>query len=347
MYNETSMCLRISFSLLILFVVFSLTRTQVLEGQLAVPNKLNYLVYIRTDLINEKSGMEVDRTGGGVIINMRWILTAAHNIDPYTEDSVVYTPYNVLVVAGTKTKDDEGDDAQRRQMKIEDVVVHEKYLPNKDRKYDAALIFLRERLKESDTVKQADRFLRPGEIVPVGTKCVVSGWGIFEYEHIPKIGENPWDEELVLNEKYPVHARQGTVDVLVHSKCRAPHESSHHLCYGCDSGRCPMTAKGDSGSPITCALEEGENPMDGVVVAIHIFGCNDVRRKCSPNAPGTGLYINTLGDWIDHWKVKEEITLKDRLSFKMKKVKRFFGGFLAVGTTGAALYGGTRAYYNN
>jgi len=343
-----NMCLKQSFILFILFATFISTSSQVLEGRLADADKLKYLVYIRVDCVNKISGNEVEITGGGLILNMRWILTAAHNFDQYVENSVEYSPYKILVVAGTKSKSDEGENAQRRHPGMKDVVVHEKYLPDKDRSYDAALVFLRNPLIESDTVKKADRFLRLGEVVPVGAKCVVAGWGTSQYEVVVKQGENPWDEELEFPESRPDRAMQGQVEVLPSEKCKPPHNSSQHLCYGCRSQRCPMTAKGDSGTPITCALDEGDSPLDGVVVAVHAFGCDDVRRKCTPGAPGSGLLIGAIRRWIDEWEGKEEITLKDRLGLKMKKAKKFFGTFLAAGATaGAAFYGGRRAYYNN
>ena len=334
-----------TYSLFILLATTYSTTAQVLKGEPADAGKLKYLVYIRVGSLNKKSGNEVEYTGGGLIINMRWILTAAHNFDVYHENSLEYSPYSVLVVAGTKDKYDEN--AQRRKVETEDVVVHEKYLPGQDRRHDAALVFLGEPLKESDTVERAQKFLLPGEVVPVGAKCVVAGWGTSQYEVVVKMGENPWDEKLELPESKPDRAMQGEVEVLPHEKCKFPHSSHHHLCYGCQSGRCAMTGKGDSGAPITCALGEGESPLEGAVVAIHAFGCDDVRRKCSPGAPGSGLLIGNILRWIDGWKGKEELTIRDRVGLKARKVRTFLGTFFAVGTaTGAAFYGGRRLYNN-
>ena len=340
------MRLKVTLNLLILLATICLTRAQVLEGEPADAEKLKYLVYIRVESSNKKSGKEVEITGAGLIINTRWILTAAHNFDSYHENSLEYSPYEVLVVAGTKDKNDEG--AQRRNVEMKDVVVHEKYLPDKDRNHDAALVFLEKPLKESDTVERARKFLLPGEVVPVGAKCVVAGWGTSKYEVVVKRGKNPWDERLEFPESKPDRAMQGEVEVLPHEKCKSPHSSQHHLCYGCRSGRCAMTGKGDSGAPITCALDGGESPQDGTVVALHVFGCDDVRRKCSAGAPGSGLMIGELRQWIDGWKEKEELTMKDRLGLKVRRVRKFLGTFFAVGTAaGAAFYGGRRALYNN
>jgi len=77
------------------------------------------------------------------------------------------------------------------------------------------------------------------------------------------------------------------------------YDSDKHFCYGCYEGTCEQAAKGDSGSPVVCALRAGDDPLvRNVVFAVHELGCAHVNKKCHPDGPSAGVDVRKIRGWI-------------------------------------------------
>ena len=140
------------------------------------------------------------------------------------------------------------------------------------------------------------------------SKCVIQGWGYNELVYNKK-------NQLVYPSDQPKHAMQGSVNILNGEKCASKYNgfskrfhSNLHFCYGCKKGQtCEQTTRGDSGTPLVCALKKGDNPLvDGVVVAIHTYGCSDLSEKCFPNGPSVGTDVRRISIWIELETMKRE-----------------------------------------
>ena len=290
-----------TFDFLLVFVFFMETRSQVLNAEKAKLGELKHLVYVQPQFSYYKGHGIVESKNGhgaGTIINMNWVLTAAHVVADYNKTvnsaTKLYLRIKVSIIAGVKNyKDATG---QKRVVKRNDVYVHRKY-DSTTEKYDVALLHLKENpLFESDTVDPA-KLLEPGMTLEDGVDCVVSGWGAHGYSIDP-------NDETKYIEDLDDDARQGSMSLLNGDKCYiyADYESDLHLCYGCNEGSCSMTGPGDSGAPVVCALNKNQDP--GYVSAIHSFGCEDPRIKCTHPGPSVGTDVREITDWMKK-KIKE------------------------------------------
>ena len=278
---------------LVAFMFYVKTNSQLLQGTEAVRGELKHLVYINTHFLYRKeNGFWIDgKIGAGTVINMNWVLTAAHVVEDHDKVEngrfTSYTRREVHLTAGTKDIRNE-DDAQKLVIGRNDVYVHKNYDAQNFR-YDVALIHLKEKpLERSETVEPA-KFLENGMSFEVGTKCVISGWGVTEYSQ----GANGQ-----VHKKFPDRAMRGNVEILRADFCNSypEYSSGLHLCYGCKTGSCPMNAPGDSGAPVTCDLIGRSGTF---VVAVHNFGCKDFSKHCTAAAPGAGTDVREIRKWMN------------------------------------------------
>jgi len=302
-----------TFYFLLVFVLFMETKSQVLNAEKAELGELKHLVYLQSQF-NYYKGHGIVKSekykGAGTIINMNWVLTAAHVVADFNETvdedetdnfsenkNLATTSYfrkKVRIIAGVKNyKDAMG---QKRVVKRNDVYVHRKYVST-TKKYDVALLHLKKNpLFESDTVEPA-KLLEPGITLEDGVDCVVSGWGAHGYSIDP-------NDETKFKEDLDEYARQGSMSLLNWDNCKiyADYDFDLHLCYGCNEGSCSITGPGDSGAPVVCALNKNQDP--GYVSAIHSFGCEDPRIKCTNPGPSVGTDVREITDWMKK-KIKE------------------------------------------
>jgi len=300
---------------LVIFLLFFQTKSQVLSNTRANEGTLKHLVHLRVKwkiLVNENEEKYGSIMASGSLVKLNWILTAAHNVADRIEyvdgKTTHYLFHKIIVKAGTKDWNDYDEETTqirtiRRSRK--DIVVHELYNPiygvyGINRYYDVALIYTKQQFYITNTVEPA-KLLEPGMDFDAVSKCVIQGWGYNELIHNE-------DNQLDYSPDQPDHAMQGSVNILNGERCASKYNnvferrfnSNLHLCYGCNNGTCEQTTKGDSGTPIVCALEKGDNPLiNGVVVAVHSFGCRDVSEKCFPNGPSAGVDVRRISIWIE------------------------------------------------
>ena len=199
------MKLRKALAFIIFLGLSASTSSQVLYGQQASHDSMNYLVRVQVKLDNDIQTDQHIFGGidlfGGIIISERFILTVAN---PFRS-----RPSRVVVKAGVKNYRDAG---QVRETGMDHVHPHPLYQPNGDgngfdASYDVALIHLAgEKLhlgvnyRATKAVLPVDFYLKVIEL-PLGTTCKITGWGSTQrgYPHA--------------HHGYPDHATEGQVIV--------------------------------------------------------------------------------------------------------------------------------------
>lgn len=133
---------------------------------------------------------------GGSIIGQQWILTAAHCVTEYEEDS---TPLRVLVGITHKEKN-------VPSLKTAKVFVHPSY-DEESTDYDFALIRLTEKINYNEKVNSIKLPDINDTDLAAGTLCLISGWGNTQ---------NP-------NES-PVRLRGAKVPLVEHDLCNEAYD---------------------------------------------------------------------------------------------------------------------------
>merc|ERR1712168_675124 len=239
-------------NLLALFVLSTLVLTatsQVQCGERANNDDHKYLVWVRVSWYDSEGKLLEWEYGGGILVNERWILTAAHNLER--------DPTQVEVIAGTKDVTVEEDHVQEfGTIDMSSVIRHQEWIENKSPDHDIALIFFKEKhfngFMTTAVVEPAKFIESDAPDVLRNTVVTIIGWGF-------RIQEA--DEEV---DSASV-AHKGNVRIIPNNFCEDligdVFNSEYRLCYGCTEGKCPQTTRGDSGGPVVNA--------EGVVVAVH------------------------------------------------------------------------------
>ena len=295
-----------------LFLYFTRASSQVISEQRAAEGTLKHLVRLKVYMkypIREEKRYELKVTrGAGALVKLNWVLTCAHIVAPWNETrrdggTREHTFHWVEVLAGTKDYNDKSEKAQRIGAGENSVFVHENFSPTR-KIYDVALIRLEKPFDETNSVKPA-KLLEKRMKFDADAKCVVQGWG---YNKVIGSGD-----KMKFGKDEQNEARQGRVHLLKGEKCghyvynnASIFDSNLQFCYGCDTGQCEQAAGGDSGAPVVCALDEGEDPLrDGVVFAVHSYGCAEARKKCLASGPSAGTDVRAVKQWIDG-KIEEK-----------------------------------------
>jgi len=298
------------FFFLAIGLLFFRAKSQVISKSKAEHGTLNHLVHLSLyHFYFSVSGAGIiPSEGAGTIVKLNWVLTAAHNVANYNETvngtTTLYRFKAVKILAGTKDVNDESARAQRRTSKMYDgdrksIIIHEDHDPE-SRLYDVALIYVKEKFDLTDTVRPA-KLLEKGVKFDPSAKCVVQGWGL-------DTRTTSIDGRVAYTRSSKGEAMQGTVHLLNGWRCRQYvderrrpcFDGKNQFCYGCNYGTCEQTAQGDSGTALVCALAKGESPLrDGVVFAVHSYGCTDPRYKCTSDGPSVGIDVREIKQWID------------------------------------------------
>ncbi|XP_063587215.1 chymotrypsinogen B-like isoform X3 [Penaeus indicus] len=187
---------------------------------------------------------------GGVLVDERWVVTAAHCIN----NQAFSLPFAPLwsVVVGEWDREEEGG---REVLKVERVVIHERF---KDYKNDIAMLKLKEDAVFNDHVQPIclpDTDAGLDNETFLGIKCVATGWGM--RIHGARL-ENRLKEVWV-----PVVNNSHCVKIygMMHS---IP-VKDYHVCAGFTHGGGGQgTCIGDSGGPLQCNMLDGRWYLAGV-----------------------------------------------------------------------------------
>jgi len=248
-------------------------------GEISDDNKIKHLVLINiarvTDQENARQPVKLSQSGGSVL-NSRWVLTCAHSFSNKVVNGTMYRPYGMTIRAGTK---DEKEGGQTRKVKIQ---MDRNVFQN--REMDTALIYLGSghRIDMTDPKVQRADLLLPGQDLPVGTLCMISGWGNY---HRKQNGE--WET--------PQWAFGGQNVVKAGEACRwmRSFDGEKHLCIGIHR-ELVMASKGDSGTPVSCRIGEREEVVAGFVVGVP----RNISRNLSNEGLSVAVDVRKVHGWI-------------------------------------------------
>nr|AID60334.1 ovarian serine protease [Nilaparvata lugens] len=228
---------------------------RVVGGQASQPAKWPWIVALYQDGIFHC---------GGVILDVYWVMTAAHCVDQYKH-------HYYEMQAGVLRRFSFSPMEQTRR--VAEVVMHEGYVRSVMQN-DVALVRLAKPLRFSRWVRPICLpFDVPAWMPRPGTLCTAVGWGATQ-EHGPD----------------PDHMREVEVPILPECVHRADREGNE-LCAGVHEGG-RDTCQGDSGGPLLCKFEDSRDKWYVAGIVSHGEGC------ARPNEPGAYTRVANYLDWI-------------------------------------------------
>ncbi|KAF7665452.1 hypothetical protein LDENG_00143170 [Lucifuga dentata] len=248
-------------SLMLFFIVPSSHCAEIIDGKEVTPHSLPYMA-----LLKGKQHWCV-----GTLINLKWVLTAAHC------DNI-----NTVFLGVHSIKNKEKDSSQ--DLKVKNRIPHPCY-DKAEKVNDLMLLKLDKKAKETKTVKCLP-LSKTTKDPPAGTSCLVAGWG--KTNNVAKTGS---DVLMSVN-----------VTVIDRVKCNSPEFYNANpvitlgmICAGSDGKNAADTCQGDSGGPLLC---------NGVQLGVTSFG-----RGCGlKNKPGVYSFLSESQlNWIKKTIKKKEI----------------------------------------
>uniref|UniRef100_A0A670JLX2 Proproteinase E-like n=1 Tax=Podarcis muralis TaxID=64176 RepID=A0A670JLX2_PODMU len=237
---------------------------RVVNGEDAVPYSWPWQVSLQYE-----SGGQFHHTCGGTLIDANWVMTAGHCISPSRKYKVVLGEYD-------RSKE-EGPE-QHILVNSEDIYVHPGWNGNCVACGDDIALLKLSRSAELNDKVQLGCIPPPGDLLPNGSPCYISGWG-----------------RLYTGGPLPSILQQALLPSVDYAHCSQPDWWSYTVkeTMVCAGGDIRSGCNGDSGGPLNCRAADGRWYVHGVTSFVSAWGCNTLKK------PTVFTRVSAFNNWIE------------------------------------------------